>query len=538
VAPAVSERDMVKNHWVCASILFGVVGCSADDGRSSGGASGGAPGFGGAPATGAVAASGGGATPSGGAPANGGASSGGTSSGGGVASGGGPASGGTAASGGSTAVTGGTGGQGSAGASAGGAATGGAGGTPPPACTSTAPDEFEGNDKVGGGGAVYEDSPHFRVYGSASASAIDSALKNSEAAYSCFVEDWCFRSVGLPVKGDASGPYYKMNIYAVGSLGSAAGVTQWDASAGLSYLQVISSQMALPRVTVHEFGHSLALSEYNWVDQTRTGAWWETMANWVADSYLTSPYCEPARNRSGIAEGTTIIDLDRVIGQSYLLIVSTQNYYEAWPFLTYLTNNPDAYPGLGKMAVADLMRQHPRNNDTPLHVLEKIATPVKVQTILGRYWARMAYLDIGHAQAQKAFFAKRGALDFANVDSTGSGTYRVKSARRPQYGGANIVPLTGTGAVTVQVKNLGNGLSESNFTATLSIRASSGAVRYVDLPGGSGSATVASGEEASLVVANTPDTLYQYDAFKTTASSPESAGLNYQVELTGAAPAN
>jgi hypothetical protein len=90
----------------------------------------------------------------------------------------------------------------------------------------------------------------------------------------------------------------------------------------------------------------------------------------------------------------------------------------------------------------------------------------------------------------------------------------------------------------VQVTNLGNGRSESNFTATLSVRSSSGAVRYVDLPNGAGQATVASGEEASLVVVNTPNMLYQYNAFETGASSPEAIGLNYRVQITGATPAN
>jgi hypothetical protein len=203
-----------------------------------------------------------------------------------------------------------------------------------------------------------------------------------------------------------------------------------------------------------------------------------------------------------------------------------------------LTTNLDNYPGLGRVALTNLMRRHMRNNETPLHVLERVAAPVKVQTILGRYWARMAYLDIGHPRAQEQFFSRRGSLNFANLDAAGSGTWRVKSARRPAYGGSNIIPLTGTGNVSVQVTNLGNGLQESNFTATLSIGANSGAVRYVDLPNGSGQATVASNEEASLVVVNTPNTLYQYDAFQTTASSPESIGLNYQAQITGATPAN
>src|SRR5690606_24947350 len=128
--------------------------------------------------------------------------------------------------------------------------------------------------------------------------------------------------------------------------------------------------------------------------------------------YLTSKHCENARNAHGVAAGRTIINLGRVISQSNLMIVSTQNYYEAWPFLTYLTSNPDGYPGLGKMAVLNLFRNHPRNNETPLHVLERVAAPVRAQTILGRYWARMAYLDIGHPQAQQAFLSSRGSLNF------------------------------------------------------------------------------------------------------------------------------
>jgi hypothetical protein len=403
-----------------------------------------------------------------------------------------------------------------------------------PACELPDPSAFVPNPNVGPAGAQFTDSEHFRVYGNPSGA--PQALKHLEAAHTCFVEDWCFRSTGLSVHPN-NPTYYKTNIHSVASLGSAAGVMQYDARAGLSYLEVVHRSLADPRVTIHEYGHALTLSEYRWVDQTRTGAWWETVANWVADTYLTSRHCERARTLHGIAEGATLINLGRVISQSHLLIVSTQNYYEAWPFLTYLTENPDGYPGLGRMAVLNLFRNHPRNNETPLHVLERVAAPVRVQTILGRYWARMAYLDIGHPKAQQLFLSSRRSLDFASLEAVGNQTYRVKADRRPAYGGANIIPLSGSGPIRVEVTNLGNGRSESNFTATLAIRESNGRVRYVDLPDGKGQANVASGEEASLVVVNTPNTLYQYDAFQTTASSPESIGLNYQVRMEGARPA-
>jgi hypothetical protein len=206
----------------------------------------------------------------------------------------------------------------------------------------------------------------------------------------------------------------------------------------------------------------------------------------------------------------------------------------------YLTNNPDNYPGLGKLAVQDLMRKYQLNsNETPLHTLERNAAPIKVQTILGRYWAHMAYMDIGLPVGAKDFMSSRGTLNFAaNWDAGSGGAYTVKTNRKPQYGGANITPIkvSGSGDVSVTITNLGNGLSESNFTATLAIRAADGSVRYVDLPMGTGQATIASTEEASLVVVNTPDKLYLFDP--QSIGSPENVGLNYKVQLTGATPTN
>jgi hypothetical protein len=130
------------------------------------------------------------------------------------------------------------------------------------------------------------------------------------------------------------------------------------------------------------------------------------------------------------------------------------------------------------------------------------------------------------------------ARAYRNLEAIDSTTYRVIAARKPQYTGSNIIPLTatGTGQISIQVTNLGNGLSDSNFTATVAIKASNNSVRYVDLANGAGNFQLASGEEASLVVTNTPNNLYQYNAFETTDTSPEAIGLNYQVQILGARP--
>ena len=119
-------------------------------------------------------------------------------------------------------------------------------------------------------------------------------------------------------------------------------------------------------------------------------------------------------------------------------------------------------------------------------------------------------------------------MNLTDLDSLGGGRYRVKSSRQPRYMGANIIPLTKSGTATVTAKITTSGA----YTATLAVRnTSSGATRYVDLPNGAGSAEVASGEEASLVVANTP-ALIQYDPFDL--GSDVQAGLDYTVTITGA----
>ena len=166
------------------------------------------------------------------------------------------------------------------------------------------------------------------------------------------------------------------------------------------------------------------------------------------------------------------------------------------------------------------------SNETPLHVMERIIAPVKIQALVARYWARMAFVDIGHPKAQAAFNSQRKSLNYANLDSQGNGRYRVKSARRPRYMGANIIPLKGTGNIVANVT------ADTSFTATLAIKAANGVVRYVDMLGGNGKATVAGDEEAMLVVVNTPASLLLFDPFKLTAV--ENTSVDYQLQLTGA----
>ncbi|KAH6697561.1 hypothetical protein F5X68DRAFT_197584 [Plectosphaerella plurivora] len=397
-----------------------------------------------------------------------------------------------------------------------------------PVAEAVGPATFTANPNVGPGGSDFKDSAHFRVYGNAANA--DAALAMLEGAYECFVDTLGFRSSGLSYnQNNDDGPFYKTNIYSVNNLPGAAGVMQADMEAGLAYVEVLDEYLANPGVTVHEFGHALHFHQQTWVHQGRTGAWWETFANWIADTYKTSDLCAAARTNNGQTTSNTEIELRKTIGDSFQPLVDgtpdSGNYYQAWPFFAYLTNNPDQLTGLGTDVMHQLMLQYePNSNETPLHTLARVSTNASVAEIVGNYWARMAYVDIGHAAAHEVFLAEQGRLNYDNVDGSGS-TYTVKAARRPQYMGANIIPLTATaGTVSVQLTAV------APHTATLAVLASGGQTRYVPVDG-SASVDVASGDQVSLVVANTPE-LVLFDAFALTDEIRQP--LDYSFTLTGA----
>ncbi|OHE99677.1 hypothetical protein CORC01_05035 [Colletotrichum orchidophilum] len=146
----------------------------------------------------------------------------------------------------------------------------------------------------------------------------------------------------------------------------------------------------------------------------------------------------------------------------------------------YSISNVDSAAGLGKDMVHQMTVRHEKNsNETPLHTRS----------------------HVGHHQAQETFKCAKDSITFGNVDKSGH-DYKVKSARAHRYMGYNIMPPT-----------------------TLSGK--------VDLTNNAGSAEVTSGEEASLVVANTSKNLIFYNGFQL-AISDANKGCDYAFNLTEA----
>ncbi|KAJ3528830.1 hypothetical protein NM208_g10025 [Fusarium decemcellulare] len=299
------------------------------------------------------------------------------------------------------------------------------------------------------------------------------------------------------------------NVYSVDVLEGAAGVMHSDYETGLAWLEVVNEYLAVPGVTVHEYGHGMHYHQKTW----------------------TSDICATARKNHNQEATDTEIELQKVLGDAHQVIVDgtadSGNYYQAWPFLAYLTNNPDDFAGLGQDTIRQLMLQYKEgSNETPLHTLARVSQNATVGDIVGRYWARMANVDIGHPSAHEVFVAQKDSINFANVESSSSG-YKPKSGREPRYMGANIIPLTVSGSsVSVKVA------SDSEFVATVVVYREGGESSYVTLANGAATVSVKSGEQVSVVVANAPAEPILYDGFNL--SADVSKGLDYTLTLTGA----
>ena len=281
----------------------------------------------------------------------------------------------------------------------------------------------------------------------------------------------------------------------------------------------------------HEYGHVLSMAEPAWWSQQNTFGWAETLGNYVAETYR-SDLCSASRAAANdtIGTGGTAFQAFMVIGQSYRSLVDPENKYMAWPFLSYLTYNLDNIAGFGDNTVRTIFNTYnAKANETPLHTINRMAVSAgtTLQSLIGKYWARMAFVDYGNPVAQNYFRYLQSGLDYNNTFAVGasSNRYQVYHDRAPRYFGASIIPLRNVNASSVAATVT----AQTAYTAYLVVQAVNqgvrssdkyGEIKYIELVNSNGQggivktavAEVGEGDEVMLVVANTPDKLLMYDA--------------------------
>lgn len=345
--------------------------------------------------------------------------------------------------------------------------------------------------------------------------------------------------------------HYKVNVVIMGT-----GIKGYEEgwayggidTQGYAYLMCDQGAMLVNKgattwVTPHEFGHVTQFAQgfNSWAGGVYLGSWYEAVANWFREQYLYSDYYVDNQWYS--------TDLSFLYLRS-ISLTSTNGraYYEAWPLLQYLTENPDGLEGYGKTFVATLLQ----NGDPNKIIYELIdgLAEAELDETLGYFAAHMATLDLEHQSnyikkinnevSYENFFWQQFYTTLEPVIGA-ENTYTVPTERAPQQAAYVVTPLAVTGdEISVTL----NGLAKINGAAWKAciVTVSGGETKYSELFG-DGETMTASGkdvDEAYLTVAATPTlkTYKDYDAF-TSESSLSFKNKNrypYEVVMTGAAP--
>ncbi|MDD7516493.1 DUF6055 domain-containing protein [Ruminococcus flavefaciens] len=415
-----------------------------------------------------------------------------------------------------------------------------------PAGVQAADDEFLIRDKWGYcKSANYAESEHFVIFygnndttGQVNDAFLKRNLEDYEKLWKCYGEYLGMENMNVDIYGK-SNKQYKTNIYL-----TETGLDQYpDGWAFMSAedgygIEIISPRAMLDDLTIaHEFGHVVTMQQKAWVDQDITGAWWEPLANWFREMYLGSDY---------YTGNTKTCWFEPYIRNMSLTLPHGRNYYEVWPFLVYISYNPDNLPGLGVTAVKRIISEA-KANEYPFDTITRLFG-TDIQTVFGHYAKRMATFDFGAKQAYQEEFSKKlkespfyWNLFYTVLEAQGDNVYRVPEEEAPMQAGINIVPLSISGdTISAELKGLSDD-KNAGWQACIVTVDAGGKESYSDLFSEGESMTVSANGavKAYLTVTAMPHDLYKANAFhKENVSSykngDERRRYPYEVKLSGA----
>ena len=374
-----------------------------------------------------------------------------------------------------------------------------------------------------------------------------------EACWQLYVEDLGMTSPAYSTwrDGDHEIPY-KVNIIVWGTglpgYHNDNDPNEWAAYGGIDaegygYMMCSRDAMASPALP-HELGHVVQFAQgYNsWADGAYLGPWYEAIANWYREQYFYSDYYT--------AKGNNRTDFSYLILRAASLSAANgRAYYEAWPLLQYLTENPDELEGYGTDFVAKLLQ-----NGSPSGFIYKMIedqAEAPLDDTLGYFAAHMATLDFANSKSYKKNVADNGEgwdaffwQQFYTMLEPVSGmenTYIVPTERAPQQAAYVVTPLTVTdGEVSVTL----NGLSEykgAGWKACIvTVKGNERTYSALFGDGETMKVNAADADEVYLTVAATPklSSYVKYAAFTTEkeVSFDKKPRYPFEAVITGAKP--
>ena len=393
--------------------------------------------------------------------------------------------------------------------------------------------------------ANYVESEHFVIFygnndttGQVNDAFLQRNLEDYEKLWHCYGEYLGMENMNVDTYG-RSDQKYKTNVYL-----TYTGLDQYpDGWAFMSAedgygIEIISPNAMLDDLTTaHEFGHVVTMHQKAWVDQDITGAWWEPLANWFREMYLGSPYYTGTTQTCGF---------EPYLRNLSLTLPHGRNYYEVWPFLVYLSYNPDQLPGLG-MDTVKRMISEAQPNEYPFDTLSRLFG-TDAQTIFGHYAKRMATFDFGAQEAYQSEFNRILAqspfywnLFYTVLEDNGTGWMQSPEEDSPMQSGLNIVPLQITGdTIHVDFRGLSDD-PNAGWKACIVTVDANGNETYSDLFGSGESMSLSADGAVSayLTVSAMPKDPYAVNAFhKDNVSSykngTERRRYPYEVKISGA----
>ena len=347
---------------------------------------------------------------------------------------------------------------------------------------------------------------------------------------------------------------YKTNVVVMGT-----GVDYYDLGAGEwgaygsvdaeGYPYFMCSVTAITSATVvaHEFGHAVhyAQGDNAWENNIFLGPWFEAVANWFAEQYIYE-----------YMDSTTTQMSHLYLRESHLTKMNGRGYYEAWPILQYLTEDPDNTGVYGSTFVQKLLSYDSGSTNTLFwEVLEANNGDLTVADTVGMYASHIADLDfnnksrydtaINNVMNGSFFWQQR----YTMLEEKGeeANTYVVPPERVPQAMGYNVIPLDFTAGTVSVTLNSETDVEGADWRARLVKVSSSGTSTYSDLfsAGETMSITASSTDELYLTVAATPSldsmarhTITGWATHSTEANFPyeNKTQYPYSVTLSGATP--
>lgn len=363
---------------------------------------------------------------------------------------------------------------------------------------------------------------------------IQGNLENLENIRSFYVNE-----LGMVDGSEAvNNPYitgkYKTNVY-ISNTGLSQFENDWAYmsvdSDGFGYIFLHPDAMRVDPpswVVPHEYAHIVTYHEKCIIP----AEWYETVANWYRDQYLGSSYYKYGNTVYGPESdffAPVVLNSDKYFPH-------LANYYDAWPMLLYITENPDHMNGLGKTLMKQLISNQ-QADETVFHSIERLSG-TSIKNILGGYARRMVTMDFERQDCYLNYLnelladATNYDKIYTTLEEKEDGWLAVSSDRAPQQGGYNIVPLNvDLDKEMLSVDFKGDAVEGADWRVSIVTKTQSGETRYSTMWNTGKNSIALQGDEvaAYLVICATPDEMAYLTCWDIDAVGTK---YPYQVKIT------